>query len=224
MTSRRSALRALALPCLLPVWPSAIAADALRIMIGANPGGGYDQVARSIGQALVQTGSASGVVYENKGGAGGMIALAQFVSSRRGDPTALIVCGAVMVGAILRYKPPVTLAQTTPIARLMAEYNVFAVPAASPFRTLHDVVERMRRDPGSVKWGGGSKGSVDHLSVAMLARAAGIPVQGLNYVPFRGGGEAAAAVLGGHVGVAASGWGETHEFVARGQLRALAIT
>ena len=225
MITRRRLLSVLAMP-LLPARPAAgaVAADTLRITIGANPGGGYDQVARAIGAALQESGAAARVVYENKGGAGGMIALAQFVSAARGDPAALIVVGAVMVGAILRYKPPVTLAQTTPVARLMAEYNAFAVPAASPLKTMRDVVERMKRDPGGIKWGGGSKGSVDHLSVAMLARDAGVPVQQLNYVPFKGGGEAAAALLGGHVGVAASGWGETRDLVARGQLRALAIT
>jgi putative tricarboxylic transport membrane protein len=225
MMSRRLALRRLALPWLLPACPAALAAgEPLRITIGANPGGGFDQVARSIGLALQESGDASTVHYENKGGAGGMIALAQFVSASRGDPGALIVSGAVMVGAILRYKPPVTLAQATPIARLMSEYNTFVVPASSPLKTMRDVVDRMKRDAGSIKWGGGSKGSVDHLSVALVARAAGVPLQGLNYVPFKGGGEATAALLGGHVAVAAGGWGETHELVAAGTLRALAIT
>jgi putative tricarboxylic transport membrane protein len=142
----------------------------------------------------------------------------------RGDPAALIVVGAVMVGAILRYKPPVTLAQTTPVARLMAEYNAFAVRADSPLKTMRDLVERMKRDPGGIKWGGGSKGSVDHLSVAMIARIAGIDATRLNYVPFKGGGEAAAAMLGGHITVGTSGWAELQEYIVGGQLRALAIT
>lgn len=223
MVARRSLLRLATLSC-LPALRRAHAAEPMRITIGANPGGGYDQVGRSIGAALQQAGAASGVTYVNKGGAGGMIALAQFVSAARGDTNALIVSGAVMVGAILRYKPPVTLAQATPIARLMAEYNVFAVPAASPLRSIADLVDRLRRDPGGVKWGGGSKGSVDHLSVALLARHAGVDADKLNYVPFKGGGEASAALLGGHVAVAAGGWGETHDLVARGALRALAIT
>jgi putative tricarboxylic transport membrane protein len=106
----------------------------------------------------------------------------------------------------------------------MSEYNTFVVQADSPLKSMKDVVDRMRRDAGSIKWGGGSKGSVDHLSVAMLARAVGVPVEGLNYVPFKGGGEASAALLGGYVAVAASGWGETQELVASGQLRALAVT
>jgi putative tricarboxylic transport membrane protein len=89
---------------------------------------------------------------------------------------------------------------------------------------MHDVVERLRHDPASIKWGGGSKGSIDHLSVAMIARASGLDVGRLNYVPFKGGGEAVAAVLGGHVTVGTSGWGEMQDVIASGQVRALAIT
>src|SRR5437763_6818019 len=82
----------------------------------------------------------------------------------------------------------------------------------------------MKRGPCGLRRGGGSKGALDHLRGAMPARVAGVSVQQLNYEPCKGGGEAAAALLGGHVGVAASGWGETRDLVARGQLRALAIT
>jgi putative tricarboxylic transport membrane protein len=106
----------------------------------------------------------------------------------------------------------------------MSEHNVFVVPADSALKTMRDVVDRMRRDPSSIKWGGGSKGSIDHLSVAMIAQASGLDVSRLNYVPFKGGGEAAAAVLGGHVAVCAGGWGELQEPIAAGQVRALAIT
>jgi putative tricarboxylic transport membrane protein len=225
MPSRRQALQRVALPCVLSALPiHTRAAERMRIVIGANPGGGYDQVGRALGAALQEADVATSVVYENKGGAGGMIALAQFVKGARGDAQSLIVSGAVLVGAIVRYKPPTTLADATPVARLMSEYNVLVVPAASPLKSMTEVLERMRRDPASIKWGGGSKGSVDHLSVAMIARAGGIDASRLNYVPFKGGGEAAAAVLGGHVTVATSGWAELQEYIGAGQLRALAIT
>lgn len=150
--------------------PAAQAQENFKIMIGANPGGGYDQTGRGLGRALQEAGVAGSITYENKGGAGGTIGLAQFVNANKGDPNALVVVGAVMVGAIVQNKPPITLAQATPIARLLAEYNVFVVPVNSPFKTMKDVVEQMKKDPASVKWGGGSKGSVDHVSVAMIAR------------------------------------------------------
>ncbi|UZD53900.1 Bug family tripartite tricarboxylate transporter substrate binding protein [Caldimonas aquatica] len=204
--------------------PAAQAQENFKIMIGANPGGGYDQTGRGIGRALQEAGVAGSITYENKGGAGGTIGLAQFVNASKGDPNALVVVGAVMVGAIVQNKPPITLAQATPIARLLAEYNVFVVPASSPFKTMKDVVEQMKKDPASVKWGGGSKGSVDHVSVAMIAREVGVDVAKINYVPFKGGGEATAAILGGHVTVGTSGYAEMEEFIKTGKLRALAVT
>jgi putative tricarboxylic transport membrane protein len=222
---RRLALKALALPLIaIALCAPVQAADNMKIMIGANPGGGYDQAGRGIGKALQEAGVASNVTYENKGGAGGTIGLAQFVNSSKGDPNALVVVGGVMVGAIVQNKPPITMSNATPVAKLMAEYNVFVVPANSPLKTMTDVVAQMKKDPASVKWGGGSKGSIDHLSVAMIAREAGVDVTKVNYVPFKGGGEATAAVLGGHVTVGTSGWGELQEFITSGKMRAIAIT
>jgi len=200
------------------------AGENFKIMIGANPGGGYDQTGRGIGKALQEAGIANSVTYENKGGAGGTIALAQFANASKGDPNAMLVVGAIMVGAIVQNKPPITLSDVTPVARLLAEYNVFVVPANSPIKSMKDVVEQMKKDPGSVKWGGGSKGSVDHVSVAMIARDAGVDVAKLNYVPFKGGGEAVVAMLGGHVTVGTSGLAELEEFIKAGKLRPIGIT
>lgn len=200
------------------------ALDQVKFMIGANPGGGYDQTARGLGKAMVEAGAARQTQFENKGGAGGTIGLAQFVSTARSDPSAMIVTGAVMVGAIVQSKPPVTLAQATPIARLFYEYNVFVVPANSPIKTMKDVIDLLKRDPTSVKWGGGSRGSVDHISIAQLAKLSGVDPVKINYVPFQGGGEASAAILGGHVTIGTSGWNEMARYVRSGEVRALAVT
>ena len=203
---------------------SALAVENVKFMIGANPGGGYDQTGRGLGKAMIEAGSAKSAQFENKGGAGGTIGLAQFANATKGDGNAMIVTGAVMVGAIVQNKPPVTLAQITPIARLFYEYNVFVVPTNSPIKSMKDVMEMLKKDPGSVKWGGGSRGSVDHISVAQIAKDAGVDPTKINYVPFQGGGEASAAILGGHVTVGTSGWNEMVQFVKSGKMRALAVT
>jgi putative tricarboxylic transport membrane protein len=222
---RRTFLKALLIPLVaLAAMPAAQAADNFKIMIGANPGGGYDQTGRGLGKAMQEAGVASAVTYENKGGAGGTIGLAQFVNASKGDPHALVVAGAVMVGAIVQNNPPITLSNATPIARVLAEYNVFVVPTNSPIKSMKDVVDQMKKDPGSVKWGGGSKGSIDHISVAMIARATGADVAKINYVPFKGGGEVTAAVLGGHITVGTSGYAELEEFIRTGKMRAIGYT
>ncbi len=215
-------LGALAVAGALPMGARANAA--LKMMIPANPGGGWDTTGRALGKALQDAGAAASVSYENKGGAAGAIGLAQFVNASKGDGNALMVMGAVMLGGIITGKPPVSLSQATPIARLTSEYNVFVLPAASPLKTMADVVEQMKKDPGSVKWGGGSRGSTEHIAAAMIARAVGVDPAKINYVAFRGGGEAVAAILGNNVTVGGSGYSEFAQYVDSGKMRAIAVT
>lgn len=196
----------------------------VKMMIPANPGGGWDGTGRALGEALRDAGVAASVTYENKGGAAGAIGLAQFYNSAKGDPNAMMVMGAVMLGGIITGKPPVSITQVTPIARLTTEYNVFVLPANSPFNTMKDVVEALKKDPGSVKWGGGSRGSTEHIAASQIAQAVGVPAAKINYVPFRGGGEAVAAILGGNVTVGGSGYSEFQQYIESGKMKAIAIT
>ena len=196
----------------------------LKMMIPANPGGGWDSTGRALGEAFRESKAADSVTFENKGGAAGAIGLAQFYNANKGDPNALMVMGAVMLGGIITGKPPVSITQLTPIARLTTEYNVFVLPANSPFKTMKDVVEQLKKDPGSVKWGGGSRGSTEHIAAAQIAQSVGVPASKINYVPFRGGGEAVAAILGGNVTIGGSGFSEFQQYIEAGKMRAVGIT
>ena len=208
----------------LPMHAWAADAPKIKMLLPANPGGGWDSTGRALGKALLESGAASSVTYDNKGGAAGAIGLAQFVNSSKGDPNALMVMGAVMLGGIITGKPPVNLSQATPIARLTSEYNVFVVPANSPFKTMADVIAQLKKDPGSVKWGGGSRGATEHVAAAMIAQAVGVNPAKINYVAFRGGGEATAAIIGGNVSIGGSGMSEFAEYIQAGKMRALAVT
>jgi putative tricarboxylic transport membrane protein len=203
---------------------SALAATNIKMMIPANPGGGWDTTGRALGKALQDAKVADTVTYDNKGGAAGALGLAQFVNGSKGDPNAMMVMGAVMLGGIITGKPPVSLSAATPLARLTSEYNVFVLPANSPFKTMKDVVEQLKKDPGSVKWGGGSRGSTEHIAAAMIAREVGVDPAKINYVAFRGGGEATAAILGGNVTVGGSGYSEFSEYITSGKMKAIGVT
>ena len=215
-------LAALAAAGALPL--TASAAASLRMMLPANPGGGWDTTGRALGKAMTDGKLVDTVTYDNKGGAAGALGLAQFINGSKNDPNALMVMGAVMLGGIITGKPPVNLSQATPIARISSEYNVFVLPANSPFKTMADVVAQLKKDPGSVKWGGGSRGSTEHIAAAMIAQKVGADPSKINYVAFRGGGEATAAVLGGNVTVGGSGYSEFAEYIAAGKMRAIAVT
>ncbi|MBT2325598.1 tripartite tricarboxylate transporter substrate binding protein [Variovorax paradoxus] len=215
-------MAALAATGALPL--SAWAGPNVKMMIPANPGGGWDTTGRALGKALTDSKLADTVTYDNKGGAAGALGLAQFVNGSKGDPNAMMVMGAVMLGGIITGKPPVNLSQATPIARITSEYNVFVLPASSPLKTMKDVVEQLKKDPGSVKWGGGSRGSTEHIAAAMIAQKVGVDPSKINYVAFRGGGEATAAILGGNVTVGGSGYSEFAEYIKTGKMRAIAVT
>lgn len=204
---------------------AALAAPAeLTIMAPAAPGGGWDQTARSMQSVLQESKIVGNVQVVNVPGAGGTIGLAQFVNDDKGNAARLIVGGYVMVGAIIANKSPVSLADVTPLARLTGEYNAIVVPKDSPIKSMADLVDKLKADPGSVSWAGGSAGGVDHIAVGLIAKAVGVDPTKINYIPYSGGGEALAAILGGQVTAGISGYGEFEGQVKAGELRLLALT
>lgn len=201
----------------------AFAAD-YTIMAPAAPGGGWDQTARSMQEALQAEGISGNVQVTNVPGAGGTIGLAQFVNQSTGNPDALIVGGYVMVGAILTNASPVTLDMVTPIARLTGEAVVVVVPAASELQTMADLVAKLKENAGAVAWAGGSAGGADHITAGLIAKTVGVDPTTVNYIAYSGGGEALAALLGGQVTVGISGYSEFAAQIAAGELRLLAVS
>jgi putative tricarboxylic transport membrane protein len=199
-------------------------AEDYMIMAPAAPGGGWDSTARAMQEVMQAEGISASVQVQNVPGAGGTVGLAQFASSTSGDASQLIVGGYVMVGAILTNESPVSLADVTPIARLTGEAVGIAVSASSPIQNIGELVEMMKADPGAVSWAGGSAGGVDHITVGLLAKAAGVDPTKINYVAFSGGGEALAAILGNQVTVGISGVGEFLPQVEAGTMRMLAVS
>jgi putative tricarboxylic transport membrane protein len=198
--------------------------DSLRIMAPAGPGGGWDTTARAMQAVLRDAGIVGQVEVFNVPGAGGTVGLAQMAASERGNGNLLMMMGLVMVGSILTNDAPVTLEQTTPIARLTGEYEVIVVPAASPYQSLDDLVADFESDPGSVSWAGGSAGGIDHILVGLLAEEVGVDPRSINYIPFSGGGEALASLLGNQVSAGVSGYSEWAGQIESGDLRVLAIS
>jgi len=88
------------------------------------------------------------------------------------------------------------------LAALGADFGVIAVPQHSPFQDLQDLLAALRQDLGKVVFGaGGTVGSQDWVKAALLVRAAGRDHKAMRFVSFEGGGEALAAMRGGHLGV-----------------------
>lgn len=198
--------------------------ETLEIMAPAAPGGGWDSTARELQRTLQDEGIVNTVEVFNVEGAGGTIGLAELASQHSGNSHMAMVMGLVMIGGIGLNESPVGLDQTTPIARLTAEFEVIVVPADSPHQTLDDLMAAFAEDPGAVSWAGGSAGGTDHLLVGLIAQAQGIDPTLINYVPFSGGGEALSALLGGQTTAGVSGLGEWQSQIEAGELRALAVS
>ena len=157
-------------------------------------------------------------------GAAGTIGLARFMGAERGRGDALMVSGLIMLGGVVMHASPITLADVTPVARLTGEYEVIVVPAASPFRTLADLVAALQSRPESISWGGGSAGGSDQMLAGLVADAVGVSPRRVNYIAFSGGGESLAAIVGGQVSAGVNGLAELEAQIQAGTVRALAIS
>jgi putative tricarboxylic transport membrane protein len=224
MTYRAFAIAAAAVLALASSHAHAQSLDQLRLIAPAAPGGGWDQTARVMQQALQREGIARLAPVENIPGAAGTIGLARFIGNERRRGDVLLVSGLIMLGGIVTHQSPVTLRDVVPIARLTGEYEVIAVPAASPLHSLQDLIAAFKAQPGSISWGGGSAGGSDQILAGLVADAVGVDPKRVNYIAFSGGGESLSAILGGAVSVGINGFAEFAPQLEAGTLRALAIS
>ncbi|WP_353829013.1 Bug family tripartite tricarboxylate transporter substrate binding protein [Agromyces sp. SYSU T0242] len=205
---------------------AAASLDAVNVIAPADPGGGWDQTARSIAQVLTDEGLVGSAPVQNIGGAGGTVGLASLANEK--DPETLMITGLVMVGAVETNASPVRIEDMTPIARLTEEALVLVVPDESPYRSTEELVEAIVEQGAAISVTGGSAGGADHILAGMLVTEAGVDPADvpstLNYIPNSGGGEAVTMLLGNTVQAGISGVGEFVEQIEAGELRALAVS
>lgn len=196
----------------------------LRIMVPNSAGGGYDITARTAAKVLEDRDITTGTEVFNLEGAGGTVGLARTVNEE-GNASLTMLMGLGVVGASYTYKSEATLAETTPIVKLLEEYGAVMVPKDSPFTSIEDLVAAWKADPGSLSVGGGSSpGGPDHLLPMQLAKAVGIDPPDVRYVTYDGGGELLPALLGNKIDFATSGLGEFKDQIAKGDIRVLATS
>jgi len=198
--------------------------DRLVLYVPSTEGGGWEQTALVMKQALETEGLVREVVIVRRPGGGGLVGLTAFVEARRGDPRYLLVGGNVMIHAAKANKSAVSLLDTTPIARLTDDYLAIAVPGSSSVSTLDDLLAVLQARPEALHWIGGVAGGTDEQLARRFAAIAGVDPQSLAYVPKAGAGEVATALQVGDsdlVGVAA--YGELAPYAAGGRIRLLAV-
>ncbi|MFD2757429.1 Bug family tripartite tricarboxylate transporter substrate binding protein [Gulosibacter faecalis] len=195
----------------------------ITIMAPAAPGGGWDGFARTAQQTLRSDGIVANAQVVNVPGASGTIGLSQCVQMAGRDDY-LMVTGGVMVGGIAVSKPNETLEDVTPIARIADDYAAIVVPSDSDIQDLDDFIAAWQDDPTGFSFAGGSLGSIEHLTTAMLAGEVGIDPADVNYIAYSGGGDALSAMLSHTTTAGASGYNEVAPQIEAGQLRLIAIS
>jgi putative tricarboxylic transport membrane protein len=196
----------------------------LRLLVPANPGGGWDQTAKSLAAALQATKLVEQVEFEHKPGKGGTPGLAYFVDKYAGDPNTLMVGGMVMLGAIAINQSPVDLSRVQPVAKLTTDYLVVTVPKSSPIRNVKALADTMKAQPQSLVFGGGSAGGVDHMLMGMMGRSVGADVGALKYQSTGAGTEFMDLMQKGKLSVGIAGYSELKDAITDGSVRALAVS
>ena len=204
--------------------PSAAAAECV---VPAKPSGGFDLTCSRAREALQAVRPQRPPLQPRylPGGIGA-VAFDRIATGRLGGPGVLVAfsSGSLLNLAQGRFGPhPPTAVRW--IAALGTDYGVVAVRRDSPFRTLAQLVEALRQDPARLAFGaGGTVGSQDWVKAALLVRAAGRDHRAMRFVSFEGGGEALAALQGGHVDVFPGDAAEALQAVAAGApVRILAV-
>ncbi|MEW6267154.1 MAG: tripartite tricarboxylate transporter substrate binding protein [Thermodesulfobacteriota bacterium] len=221
-------IAALAMGLILAHWSPAGAwemTDQGECIAGSNPGGGWDAICRYSSAVLQKTGLVKPKIYvTNMPGGSGAVAIANVVAKRKGDPNLIVACSNALTFTIAMKRTPHNYNDVIPIAQIGIEIGGLWVKPDSKYKTLKDVIESLKTDPKSVSFAGGSApGSLDHIKVALFAKAIGVEPTKILYVPFQGGGEALTATLGGHTEVAILDISEVAGQLEAGNIRGLTV-
>ena len=199
-------------------WPS----HSMTIIVPFAPGGQADLAARPVALGLAKILGQS-VVVDNRAGAGGAIGAAAVAKADPDGHTMLMALSAIAVlpdaERVAGRKPPYEMSQFTPVARVLGDPNLLIVSAASPYKTVKDLIEDAKKRPNEITYASAGSLGASHLCVEMFCNAAGIK---LLHVPYRGGGPALAALLGEQVALTAQGAGPLKGYSDEGKLRVLA--
>jgi tripartite-type tricarboxylate transporter receptor subunit TctC len=193
----------------------------IRWVVPYAPGGGTDVVARPIalklGEALGQP-----IVYENRGGGGGLIAGELVAKSQPDGYTLLVGSGNTHTFPTLLFDKvaydPVKDYQ--PVTNFVNAPNVLVAHPSFPAKTVKEIAAYGKANPGKISWASSGNGAGGHLALVLFAQQAGIKVV---HVPFKGAGPAVVAMLGGETDLLFANTGVFLGHIRAGKLRALAV-
>lgn len=203
---------------LAQAWPQ----KPVKFIVPFPPGGATDISARLLGERLSQIWGQQ-VVIENRGGAGGGVGAAEAARATPDGYTLFFPSGSVVTAnqhiyAKLNYDPEKDF---VPITNVVSGPQVLVVPASSPYKTVKELIDAARAEPGKLTFGHAGIGSQTHLAAENFVNTAKIDAVS---VPYKGEGPALAGLVGAETSFLLSNLAAAISHVNSGRLRALGVT
>lgn len=196
-------------------------AKPIRLVVPFSAGSATDILARIVGTKMGESGHWQ-VVVDNRPGAGGTLGATTVAKSAPDGYTLILVSVGHAINATLYPKLGYdTLKDFAPVSLVASVPNVLVVNAASPYKSVRDVVAAAKAKPGSMNFNSAGSGSSTHLSGEMFKMQAGIDIM---HIPYKGTGEALTDVMAGRGDMMFAPTVSAMPFVKQGKLRALAVT
>ncbi|MEK7879056.1 MAG: tripartite tricarboxylate transporter substrate binding protein, partial [candidate division NC10 bacterium] len=193
----------------------------VELIVPFPPGGPNDTAARII-KPQMSADLGVPVVIVNKSGGGGALG-ADYVAKARPDGYTLYFTTNTTLTILVAMQPDVThrLSDFVTIGSTMADFGSIMTRAANPWKTLEEVVDYAKKNPGKLSYGSAGVGTLSSLSMEIFKMSYGLDI---THVPFQGTGPVKNAVLGGHVQLASSSFGSMAPLIKSGDLIALVST
>lgn len=196
----------------------------VEIITGASPGATNDRVARSI-QKILQDKQLLSVTSSviNKVGGGNAMSWA-YLNQHVGNGGYLAIANPNLLTNQITGRSPQSYRDFSPLAMLLSEYVSFVVRADSPIKNGAELIERFKKDPGSLSISVGSAiGGANHLAIVKAVEAVGGDSKQIKPVVFNGTGEAMMALVGGHIGAISGTPSNAIAYAKAGKVRVLII-
>ena len=189
-------------------------------VITAEPGGGNDFAARVIGQAITPRLGQPWIV-DNRGGAGGAIAIEAAAKAPADGYTLLVYAGNVWTIPLLRKNVRYEVKDLAPVTWAARSPGTLVVHPSLPVRNVRDLIALAKARPGQLSYGSGGVGASTHLAAELFKSMAKVDIL---WVPYKGNGPAMNDLIAGQVQLMFGTAGVVAPHISSGRVRALAVT